>query len=237
MPPGRPGRRRDPRAEKDSSVSRLPTGAPPSPSFGGQAECTNVRRVRPGTAPGARYAPSNRRMSPPSEGFVHTRRWRSRSLLGPRRRVPRAGRNRNGSFWSADPLRVAPRRRAPACDAHRLHLRGLRRSRRDAEARTVVREAGFRAFRVSPERKLRKHFGCEMRFDALRCHRSGAATGKLRGVTRHPPTWGSALRHGICGDRPAVGKVAKSLGMSPRTLQRRLKAARDHVPNGSLVQR
>ena len=32
----------------------------------------------------------------------------------------------------------------------------------------------------------------------------------------------AALSRGISGERPAVEKVAKSLGMSPRTLQRRL---------------
>jgi len=32
----------------------------------------------------------------------------------------------------------------------------------------------------------------------------------------------AALRQTICGERPAVEKVARSLGMSPRTLQRRL---------------
>ncbi len=32
----------------------------------------------------------------------------------------------------------------------------------------------------------------------------------------------AALSQRICGERPAVDKVAKALGMSPRTLQRRL---------------
>jgi AraC-like DNA-binding protein len=32
----------------------------------------------------------------------------------------------------------------------------------------------------------------------------------------------AALGQNICGERPAVEKVAKALGMSPRTLQRRL---------------
>jgi AraC-like DNA-binding protein len=31
-----------------------------------------------------------------------------------------------------------------------------------------------------------------------------------------------ALTETMCGDRPAIAKVAKSLGMSPRTMQRRL---------------
>jgi AraC-like DNA-binding protein len=31
-----------------------------------------------------------------------------------------------------------------------------------------------------------------------------------------------ALSETMCGDRPAIGKIAKSLGMSPRTMQRRL---------------
>jgi AraC-like DNA-binding protein len=32
----------------------------------------------------------------------------------------------------------------------------------------------------------------------------------------------ATLNEAICGDRPAIAKVAKSLGMSPRTMQRRL---------------
>ena len=99
----------------------------------------------------------------------------------------------------------------------------------------------------SHEPILRKHFGCDIRFDApfdlLVFDETALA---LPMVTRNAQLLGlivpglesalkengtprtladdvrTALSETICGERPAVEKVAKSLGMSPRTLQRRL---------------
>jgi AraC-like DNA-binding protein len=101
--------------------------------------------------------------------------------------------------------------------------------------------------RRANEAMLRRHFGCETRFDApfdtIVLDDKALA---LPMVTRNAQLLAlivpglesalekdgssrtladdvrSALHQGICGERPAVGKVAKLLGMSPRTLQRRL---------------
>jgi AraC-like DNA-binding protein len=93
-----------------------------------------------------------------------------------------------------------------------------------------------------------KHFGCEVRFDAPvdllvfdeegargavrhaqpaapRGHRAGTrigARGEASGRRSLADDVRAALSQRISGERPAVEKVAKSLGMSPRTLQRRL---------------
>jgi AraC-like DNA-binding protein len=94
---------------------------------------------------------------------------------------------------------------------------------------------------------LRRHFGCEIRFDApLDTIVLDEKALALPMVTHNPQLLAlivpglesalekngssrtladdvrSALHQGICGERPAVGKVARSLGLSPRTLQRRL---------------
>jgi AraC-like DNA-binding protein len=101
--------------------------------------------------------------------------------------------------------------------------------------------------RRAHEAMLKKHFGCEIRFDApfdaivldakalalpMVTHNEQLLALIVPGLEAALEKDGasrtladdvrSALRQGICGERPAVGKVAKSLGMSPRTLQRRL---------------
>jgi AraC-like DNA-binding protein len=101
--------------------------------------------------------------------------------------------------------------------------------------------------RRAHEAMLRRHFGCEIVFDApfdvivleeralalpLVTHNAQVLALIVPGLESALEKDGSsrtladdvrsALRQGICGERPAVGKVAKSLGMSPRTLQRRL---------------
>jgi AraC-like DNA-binding protein len=101
--------------------------------------------------------------------------------------------------------------------------------------------------RRAHEAMLRRHFGCEIRFDAacdaIVLDEKALA---LPHVTYNPQLLAlivpglesalekdgssrtladdvrAALHQGICGERPAVAKVARSLGMSPRTLQRRL---------------
>ena len=101
--------------------------------------------------------------------------------------------------------------------------------------------------RRAHEAMLRPHFECEVRFDApfdvLVFHAADLALplatrnaqlmalvvpgleaalsqeGALRTLADDVR---ATLAQGICGARPAVEKVAKSLGMSPRTLQRRL---------------
>jgi AraC-like DNA-binding protein len=97
------------------------------------------------------------------------------------------------------------------------------------------------------EAVLRKHFGCDLRFDApfdLLVFEEDAlalphATHNAQLLAVIVPGLESALDETnkqrtladdvrselgktICGERPAVEKVAKSLGLSPRTLQRRL---------------
>jgi AraC-like DNA-binding protein len=94
---------------------------------------------------------------------------------------------------------------------------------------------------------LRRHFGCEVRFDAATDLLVFDEAVLAEPLTTHNPQLlevlvpglEAALREGdgartladdvraalsrkICGERPAVEKVAKALGMSPRTLQRRL---------------
>jgi AraC-like DNA-binding protein len=97
------------------------------------------------------------------------------------------------------------------------------------------------------EAVLRKHFGCDIEFDAafdllvfdeaalampLVTHNAQLLALIVPGLetaleeTRSERTLAddvrAALSQTICGERPAVEKVAKSLGMSPRTMQRRL---------------
>jgi AraC-like DNA-binding protein len=101
--------------------------------------------------------------------------------------------------------------------------------------------------RRAEQAMLRAHFGCEVRFDApfdLLVFDEAALA--LPHVTHNAQLLGllvpglesaleqqggsgnladdvcGVLRQKICGERPAVEKVAKALGMSPRTLQRRL---------------
>jgi AraC-like DNA-binding protein len=94
---------------------------------------------------------------------------------------------------------------------------------------------------------LRRHFGCALRFDAPHdvlvfdakalalpmVHRNAQLlavllTGLERAVEQDERTRTLAddvrvaLRERMCGDRPGVAKVAKGLGMSARTMQRRL---------------
>ena len=101
--------------------------------------------------------------------------------------------------------------------------------------------------RRANEAMLRRHFRCELRFDAVHdvlvfdeaalalpmVHRNAQLLAVLvPGLDRalaqddHARTLADdvrmALSETMCGDRPAIAKVAKSLGMSPRTMQRRL---------------
>jgi AraC-like DNA-binding protein len=101
--------------------------------------------------------------------------------------------------------------------------------------------------RRADEAMLRRHFRCELRFDAphdvlvfdeatleLPMARRNAqllavlVPGLEREIGRddHARTLTddvrAALGETMCGDRPAITKVAKSLGMSARTMQRRL---------------
>jgi AraC-like DNA-binding protein len=97
------------------------------------------------------------------------------------------------------------------------------------------------------EAMFRRHFGCEIRFDAPFDRMVfDAASLALPLVTQNAQLLAllvpglesalekttrrrtladdvrAALTDTICGERPAVEKVARSLGLSPRTLQRRL---------------
>jgi AraC-like DNA-binding protein len=101
--------------------------------------------------------------------------------------------------------------------------------------------------RRAHEATLRSHFGCDIRFDApfdlFVLDESALAlplvTQNAQVLAVLVPGLESALEKGgasrsladdvraalgqkICGERPAVEKVAKALGLSPRTLQRRL---------------
>jgi len=101
--------------------------------------------------------------------------------------------------------------------------------------------------RRANEIMLRRHFRCELRFDAPHdvlvfdeaalalpmVHRNAQLLAVLvPGLNRalgqddHTRTLADdvrmALSETMCGERPAIAKVAKSLGMSPRTMQRRL---------------
>jgi AraC-like DNA-binding protein len=101
--------------------------------------------------------------------------------------------------------------------------------------------------RRADERMLRRHFRCEVRFDApldilvfdekalaepFTTHNAELLDVIVPGLEAALHDAGdartladdvrTALRQRICGERPAVDKVARSLGMSPRTLQRRL---------------
>ena len=93
---------------------------------------------------------------------------------------------------------------------------------------------------------LRRHFGCEVRFDAsvdqlvfdakaldepFVTHNAELLEALVPGLEAALNAGGgrsladdvrSTLTQRISGERPAVEKVAKALGMSPRTLQRRL---------------
>ena len=97
------------------------------------------------------------------------------------------------------------------------------------------------------EGRLARHFACEVHFDAPTDRLVFDASVLTLPLLTHNPqllavivpgleealraTDGSrtladdvktALRESICGERPAVGKVARTLGLSARTLQRRL---------------
>jgi AraC-like DNA-binding protein len=101
--------------------------------------------------------------------------------------------------------------------------------------------------RRANEEMLRKHFACDIRFDApfdvVVFEEAALAlpfvTGSAQVLAALEPGLEAALRdegasptllddvrstlgQRICGERPAVDKVAKALGMSARTLQRRL---------------
>ena len=101
--------------------------------------------------------------------------------------------------------------------------------------------------RRANEAMLRRHFRCELRFDAPHdvlvfdeaafalpmAHRNAQLLAVLvpgleRAVAQDERARTlvedvrMALTETMCGDRPAIAKVAKSLGMSPRTMQRRL---------------
>jgi len=101
--------------------------------------------------------------------------------------------------------------------------------------------------RRADEAMLRRHFECELRFDApfdllvfdepalaepFRTHNPERLEVIVPGLEAALRGSGDArtladdvrmaLSQRICGERPAVEKVAKALGMSPRTLQRRL---------------
>ena len=101
--------------------------------------------------------------------------------------------------------------------------------------------------RRANEATLRRHFRCELRFDAPHdvlvfdeaalalpmVHRNAQLLAVLLpGLERaleqddHARTLAddvrASLSESMCGDRPAIAKVAKSLGMSARTMQRRL---------------
>jgi AraC-like DNA-binding protein len=101
--------------------------------------------------------------------------------------------------------------------------------------------------RRAHETMLRKHFGCAIKFDApvdsivlaesalllpLVTHNPQVLAVLVPGLERELARSGrtrtladdvrSALGERICGARPAVEHIARSLGTSPRTLQRRL---------------
>jgi AraC-like DNA-binding protein len=101
--------------------------------------------------------------------------------------------------------------------------------------------------RRANERMLRQHFGCEIRFDAPHdllvfdeaalalpmVNRNAQllsvllpglerAVAEEAGSRTLADDVRAALSETMCGDGPAIAKVAKSLGMSARTLQRRL---------------
>jgi AraC-like DNA-binding protein len=101
--------------------------------------------------------------------------------------------------------------------------------------------------RRAHEEMLRAHFGCDIRFDApldvlvfdeaalalpLVTHNAQLLAVMIPGLESALEQTGTSrtladdvrttLGARICGERPAIEKVAKSLGMSPRTLQRRL---------------
>ncbi len=101
--------------------------------------------------------------------------------------------------------------------------------------------------RRADEAMLKRHFGCEVRFDAgtdrlvfdekvlaerFKTHNPQmlevlvpgleAALGEGGGERSLADDVRAVLGQRICGERPAVEKIAKTLGMSPRTLQRRL---------------
>ena len=111
------------------------------------------------------------------------------------------------------------------------------------------------ARRRADEAMLRRHFGCDVRFDApvdlfvfdakllaapFVTHnaalldliapraRGRAPRGRRRAALADDVR--TVLGRRICGERPAVEKVAKALGMSPRTLQRRLEEIRNELP-------
>jgi len=101
--------------------------------------------------------------------------------------------------------------------------------------------------RKADEAMLKRHFGCEVRFDAgtdllvwgekvlaepFTTHNPQmlevlvpgleAALGEGGGGRTLADDVRTVLSQRICGERPAVEKTAKALGVSPRTLQRRL---------------
>ena len=101
--------------------------------------------------------------------------------------------------------------------------------------------------RRADEAMLRRYFGCELRFDAptdlfvfdakllaapFTTHNAALLDVLVPGLEEALREVGATrsladdvravLSRRICGERPAVDKVAKALGMSPRTLQRRL---------------
>jgi len=101
--------------------------------------------------------------------------------------------------------------------------------------------------RRANEAMLRKHFRCELRFDAPHdalvfdevalalpmVHRNAQlhailvpglelAVGQDKRARTLTDDVRVALKETIVGDRPAIGKIAKSLGLSRRTMQRRL---------------
>ena len=101
--------------------------------------------------------------------------------------------------------------------------------------------------RLAHEATLRAHFGCDIRFDSpFDVIVLDAGLLALPLATQNAPLLAvlvpglesaleeedasrtladdvqTTLSRSLCGERPAVDKVARSLGMSPRTLQRRL---------------
>ncbi len=78
------------------------------------------------------------------------------------------------------------------------------------------------ARRRANEAMLRRHFRCELRFEAPHDVLVFDEAALALPMVHLADDVRAALSETICGDRPAIGKIAKSLGMSARTMQRRL---------------
>ena len=230
-----------------ASRRRTPRRRPPSSLLSGGQQKRSVARTW-----GSALGPTRfRNISPWRPSRLCTRRrsakgWRSSpatSASSAPRRSPSKGRgakrgsSSSGSVQPRPPRRCSSTASSRACSISRGAGRAPRSGLAVSSLRVVVptkacctstSDARFASMhRPTPSSSRsscsRSRSSRKMR-SSWRCWCQGSSLPSRRPNRRapSPTTCGHSSRGRFCGERPAVEKVAKALGLSPRTLQRRL---------------